>query len=82
MVLVVVRLHDVADALPADDLGDDVVPQRPDGLGGVRQAAAPQVDFRVRLHLHESEHVLVARLVDKAGSEKVIDAQGPGRRCA
>ena len=66
----------MANALLANDLGDDVVPQRPDGVGGVGQAAASEVNFRVRLHLHEGEHLLVARLVDKAGSKQVIDAQG------
>ena len=82
MVLVGVRLHDVTDALLADDLGDDVVSQRPNDLGGIRQAAASQVNFGVRLHLHESEHLLVARLVDKAGSEQVIDARGLGGHCS
>ena len=82
MVLVGVRLHDVANALLANDLGDDVVPQRPNGVGGVGQAAASEVNFRVRLHLHEGEHLLVARLVDKAGSKQVIDAQGLAGRGA
>ena len=50
VVVVGVRLHDVAHALLADDLGDDVVAQRP----RVGQAAAAKVDLRVRLHLHEA----------------------------
>ena len=46
------------------------------------EATASEVNFRVRLHLHESEHLLVAALVDKAGPKQVIDAQGSSRRCA
>ena len=49
--------------------------QRPHGVCGVGQAAATKVDLRVRLHLHEGEHLLVARLVDKAGAQQVVDAQ-------
>ena len=82
VVLVGVRLHDVANALLANNLGDDVMPQRPNGVGSVGQAAASEVNFRVRLHLHEGEHLLVARLVDKAGSKQVIDAQGLAGRGA
>ena len=49
VVLVRVRLHDVAHALLADDLGDDVVAQRPHRVGRVGQAAAAKVDLRVGL---------------------------------
>ena len=45
VVLVGVRLHDVAHALLADDLGDDVVAQRPHRVGRVGQAAAAKVDL-------------------------------------
>ena len=62
VVLVGVRLHDVAHALLADDLGDDVVAQRPHRVGRVGQAAAAKVDLRVRLHLHEGEDLLVTKL--------------------
>ena len=77
-----VRLHDVAHALLADDLGDDVVAQRPHRVGRVGQAAAAKVDLRVRLHLHEGEDLLVARLVDEAGAQQVVDAQGLAGRGA
>ena len=82
VVVVGVRLHDVAHALLADDLGDDVVAQRPHRVGRVGQAAAAKVDFRVRLHLHEGEEVLVARLVDEAGAQHMVDAQGLAGRGA
>ena len=82
VVLVGVRFHDVAHALLAHNLGDDVVTQRPHGVCGVGQAAATKVDLRVRLHLHEGEHLLVARLVDKAGAQQVVDAQGLAGRGA
>ena len=75
VVLVGVRLHDVAHALLADDLGDDVVAQRPHRVGRVGQAAAAKVDLRVGLHLHEGEDLLVARLVHEAGAQQVVDAQ-------
>ena len=82
VVLVSVRLHDVAHALLPDDLGDDVVAQRPHRVGRVGQgAAAAKVDLRVRLHLHEGEDLLVARL-DEAGAQQVVDAQGLARRGA
>ena len=74
MVLTRVRLHDVAHALLANDLGDDVMAQRPHRVGRVGQAAAAKVDLRVRLHLHEGEDLLVARLVDEAGAQQVVDA--------
>ena len=45
LVVVGVRLHDVAHALLADDLGDDVVAQRPHRVGRVGQAAAAKVDL-------------------------------------
>ena len=77
-----VRLHDVAHALLADDLGDDVVAQRAHRVGRVGQAAAAKVDLRVRLHLHEGEDLLVARLVDEAGAQQVVDAQGLAGRGA
>ena len=82
VVLARVRLHDVAHALLADDLGDDVVAQRPHRVGRVGQAAAAQVDLRVRLHLHEGEDLLVARLVDEAGAQQMVDAQGLAGRGA
>ena len=82
VILVGVRFHDVAHALLADDLGDDVVPQRPHGVGSVGQAAAAKVDLRVRLHLHEGEDLLVARLVHEAGAQQVVDAQGLAGRGA
>ena len=82
MVLVGVRLHDVAHALLADDLGDDVVAQRPHRVGRVGQAAAAKVDLRIRLHLHEGEDLLVARLVHEAGAQQVVDAQGLAGRGA
>ena len=82
VVLMRVRLHDVAHALLADDLGDDVVAQRPHRVGRVGQAAAAKVDLRVRLHLHEGEDLLVARLVDEAGAQQVVDAQGLAGRGA
>ena len=82
VVLVGVRLHDVAHALLADDLGDDVVAQRPHRVGRVGQAAAAKVDLRVRLHLHEGEDLLVARLVHEAGAQQVVDAQGLAGRGA
>ena len=40
------------------------------------QAAASKVDLGVGLHLHEGEDLLVARLVDEAGAQQVVDAQG------
>ena len=76
VVLVGVRLHDVAHALLADDLGDDVVAQRPHRVGRVGQAAA------VRLRLHEGEDLLFACLVDEAGAQQVVDAQGLAGRGA
>ena len=82
VVLMRVRLHDVAHALLADDLGDDVVAQRAHRVGRVGQAAAAKVDLRVRLHLHEGEDLLVARLVDEAGAQQVVDAQGLAGRGA
>ena len=82
VVLVGVRLHDVAHALLADDLGDDVVAQRPHRVGRVGQAAAAKVDLRIRLHLHEGEDLLVARLVHEAGAQQVVDAQGLAGRGA
>ena len=82
VVLVGVRLHDVAHALLADHLGDHVVAQRPHRVGRVGQAAAAKVDLRVRLHLHEGEDLLVARLVDEAGAQEVVDAQGLAGRGA
>ena len=72
----------MAHALLADDLGDDVVAQRPHRVGRVGQAAAAKVDLRVRLHLHEGEDLLVARLVDEAGAQQVVDAQGLAGRGA
>ena len=76
-----VSFHDVPDALLADDLGYDIVAQQSDGVGGVRQAAAAQVHLRVRLHLYKRENLLVARLVDEAGAQQVVDAQRlAGRR--
>ena len=82
VVLVGVRLHDVAHTLLADDLGDDVVAQRPHRVGRVGQAAAAKVDLQVRLHLHEGEDLLVARLVDEAWTQQVVDAQGLAGRGA
>ena len=53
VVLVSVGFHDITHALLADDLRDDVVAQRADGVRGVGQAAAAEINFRVRHHLHE-----------------------------
>ena len=64
----------MAHALLADDLGDDVVAQRPHGVCGVGQAAA-QVHLRVRLHLRKGEDLLVARLVE-GGALGVASASG------
>ena len=55
-----------AHALLADDLGDDVVAQRPHRVGRVGH-------LRVRLHLQD---LLIACLVDEAGAQKVVDAEG------
>ena len=49
VILVGVSLHDVSDALLADDLGYDIVAQRRHGVSGVCQAAAAaQVHLRER----------------------------------
>ena len=69
MVLVGVGFHDVPHALLADDLGDDVVAQRAHCLGGVGQAATAKINFRVRLHLHEGENLLIAGFVDEARAQ-------------
>ena len=69
VVLVGVGFHDVLHALLADDLGDDVVAQRAHCLGGVGQAAAAKINFRVRLRLHEGENLLIAGFVDEARAQ-------------
>ena len=55
VVLVGARFHDVPHAAVADDLGHDVVTQRPHGVRRVGQAAAPEVELRVGHHLHEGQ---------------------------
>ena len=69
VVLVGVGFHDVPHALLADDLGDDVVAQRAHRVRGVGQAAAAEVNFRVRHHLHEGENLLIAGFVDETRSQ-------------
>ena len=49
------RLHDVPHALAADDLGDDVVAQRPDRVRRVRQRGAAKVELVVGVHDDEAE---------------------------
>ena len=76
VVLVSVGLHDVAHALLADDLGDDVVAQRPHRVGRVGQAAAAKVDLRVAVVGHLQ---LVARLHVSGAGEVAADPGGQVR---
>ena len=76
VVLVGAALHDVADAAVANDLGDDIVAQRPHRVGGVGQAAAAEVELRVGHHLHEGEDLEGS--IHEAGAQQVVDALGRG----
>ena len=58
--LVGVGFHDVSHALLADDLGDDIVAQRANCVGGVGQAAAAEIQLVVGVHLREGEDLAAA----------------------
>ena len=75
MVLVGIGFHDVAHALLADDLGDDVVPQWSYCFGRICQAAAAEIQLVIRVHLHKGEDLAAA--FEEAGAQQVVDALGP-----
>ena len=75
VILAGVRLHDVSHALLADDLRDDVMAQRADGVCGVGQAAAAEIQLVVGVHLHEGEDLAAA--LQEAWAQQVVDAVGP-----
>ena len=55
-----VGFHDVSHTLLADDLGNYIVAQRADGVRGVGQAAAAEIQLVVGVHLHEGEDLAAA----------------------
>ena len=77
VVLVGVGFHDVSHTLLADDLGNYIGGQRADGVRGVGQAAAAEIQLVVGVHLHEGEDLAAA--LQEAGAQQVVDALGPAR---
>ena len=80
MVLVGIGFHDVAHALLADDLGDDVVPQWSYCFGRICQAATAEIQLVIRVHLHKGEDLAAA--FEEAGTQEMVDAQRPAGRGA
>ena len=76
MALVGSCLHDIPHAFVDNHFANDILTQRPLDVGSRGQGAAPEQQFRVRIHGGKHEYLQAA--VDEGGSQQVVDGEGPG----